>query len=227
MTGFARTLARRRLLAALPPLVGVASCTAADLIANRPAPKLFELSPKSTFPPDLPQSRSTVRVESVTATAGLNSTRIALRPSPTELDYYAGALWIDVVPVMVQNLLVESLENSGRVDALGPAAAGVPATFAMLAHVREFQAEYAQGSAVPSVRVRLQARLVTLPRRESVDAAGAEADIPAQSGSIDAVVMAFDEALGTVLKQIVGWTARTLHAIETSEAARRGRRPAG
>lgn len=225
MTGFASRLARRRFLAALPPLAGIASCTPADLIANRPAPRLYELSPKSTFPPDLPQARSTVRVESVTATAGLNSTRIALRPSPTELDYYAGVLWIDVVPVMVQNLLVESLENSGRVDALGPAAAGVPAPFALLAHVREFQAEYSQGSAVPTVRVRLQARLVTLPRRESVDAAGAEANVPAQSGSIDAVVNAFDEALGAVLKQIVTWTAQTLHGIETAEGTRRSRRP--
>lgn len=225
MTGLGHKLARRRLLAALPPLAGLASCTAADLIASRPPPKLFELTPKSTFPPDLPQARSTVRVEAVTATAGLNTTRIALRPSPTELDYYAGVLWIDVVPVMVQNLLIESLENSGRVDALGPSAAGVPAAYALLAHVREFQAEYPQGGGLPSVRVRMQARLVTLPRRESVDAAGAEADMPAASGSIDAVVTAFDDALGSVLRDIVSWTARTLHRIETSEGKRSGRRP--
>jgi cholesterol transport system auxiliary component len=221
MTG--PSLARRRLLAAIPPLAGLGACTAADLIANRPAPKLFELTPKSTFPPDLPEARSTVRVETVTATAGLNTARIALRPSPTELDYYAGVLWIDVVPVMVQNLLIESLENSGRVDALGPAAAGVPADYALLAHVREFQAEYRDGSATPSIHVRLQARLVTLPRRQSVDAAGAEADIPAPAGSIDAVVTTFDDALGSVLRRIVSWTARTLHRIETEGAGNAGR----
>ncbi len=129
------------------------------------------------------------------------------------------------MPVLVHNLRAESRYNSGRGDALGRAAAGVPAPFALLGHVREFQAEYSQGRAVPTVRVRLQARLVTLPRRESVDAAGAEANVPAQSGSIDAVVNAFDEALGSVLKQIVTWTAQTLHAIETGEASRRGRRP--
>ncbi len=216
-------LGRRRLLATLP-LAGLGACTAADLIANRPAPKLFELTPKSTFPADLPQARSTVRVETVTATAGLNTARIALRPSPTALDYYGGVLWIDVVPVMVQNLLIESLENSGRVDALGPAAAGVPADYALLAHVREFQAEYRDGKPTPSVRVRIQVRLVTLPRRESVDAAGAEADVPASGGSIDAIVDTFDEALGSVLRTIVGWTARTLHAIETAESGKRARR---
>lgn len=220
-TGF--RLPRRRLLAAAPALAGLAACNPADLIASRPPPKLFELTPKSTFPADLPQARSTVRVEAVTATAGLNTTRIALRPNPTELDYYAGVLWIDVVPVMVQNLLVESLENSGRVDALGPAAAGVPAPYALLAHVREFQAEYAQPGAPPNIRVRMQVRLVTLPRRESVDAAGAEADVPAASGAMDAVVAAFDDALGNVLRTIVVWTAQTLHRIETAEGARRRR----
>ena len=102
MTLPAPRLSRRRLLAAAPTLAGLAACSPADFIASRPPPKLFELTPKSTFPPDLPQARSTVRVEAVTATAGLNTTRIALRPSPTELDYYAGVLWIDVVPVMVQ-----------------------------------------------------------------------------------------------------------------------------
>lgn len=213
------SLSRRRLLATAP-LAGLAACSPADLIASRPPPKLFELTPKSTFPTDLPQAGSTVRVEAVTATAGLNTTRIALRPSPTELDYYAGVLWIDVVPVMVQNLLVESLENSGRVDALGPAAAGVPATYALLAHVREFQAEYAQPGSLPSVRVRMQVRLVTLPRRESVDAAGAEANLPAASGALDAVVAAFDDALGEVLRTIVVWTARTLYRIETAEGTR-------
>jgi cholesterol transport system auxiliary component len=218
---------RRRLLTGIAPMAGLAACSPAALIANRPAPKLFELTPKSTFPPDLPQARSTVRVEPVTATAGLNTTRIALRPNATELDYYAGALWIDVVPAMVQNLMVESLENSDRVDALGATAAGVPADYALLVHVREFQAEYGAPGEPPSAHVRLQARLVTLPRRESVDAAGADAVVPAASGAIDAVVDAFDEALGDVMRNLVGWTARTLHRIETSEGTRRGRRPGG
>ena len=64
-------------------------------------------------------------VEVPTATAGLNSARIALRPTPTTLEYYAGASWIDV-PVMVQNLS-ESLDNTGKVDVLGREVVGVRA----------------------------------------------------------------------------------------------------
>ena len=73
----------------------------------------------------------------------------------------------------------------------------------------------------------MQVRLVTLPRRELVDAFGAEATMPAASGAVDAVVTAFDDALGSVLRDIVSWTARTLHRLETAEGTRKGRRAGG
>jgi len=205
----------RRAFLATPALLGLAGCTAAELIGgSRPPPKLFELTPKSTFPPNLPAVKGVVRVEAATATAGLNTTRIALRPSPTALEYYANALWIDVLPVMVQNLFVESLENSNAIDAVGPAAAGVPARFGLLLHIREFQAEYAAPDRPPTARVRLQCRAVTLPRRDSVAATGAEAAVDATGTPLDAVIDAFDEALGKALREIVVWAAETLHAVE-------------
>jgi cholesterol transport system auxiliary component len=86
-------------------------------------------------------------IEVTTATAGLNSARIALRQTPTTLDYYAGANWVDVVPVMVQNLLLESLDNTGRIDVLGREVVGVRADLALLTHVREFQAIRHRGRA--------------------------------------------------------------------------------
>jgi cholesterol transport system auxiliary component len=201
-------MSRRHLLLLLA--LATTGCTAQAFLGSRPAPRLFELTPKSTYPADLPNTVSVLRVEPASATAGLNTTRIALRPHPTALDYYADALWIDVVPVMVQNLVLESLENSGRIDALGPAAAGVPADYALLVHVREFQAEYDDLAKPPSVNVRLQVRLVTLPRRESVAAASGEASVPATGTDIDSIVAAFDEALGKALRLVVEWTARTL-----------------
>jgi ABC-type transport auxiliary lipoprotein component len=77
-----------------------------------------------------------------TATAGLNTARIALRPSPTTLDYYADGSWIDVVPVMVQNLLLESFDNTGKLDVIGREAVEMRADYALLTFIREFQADY-------------------------------------------------------------------------------------
>ena len=97
----------------LPPrwLCAAVSCSAAApplQFATAEPPRLYDLTPKSTFADDLPTVPGRLSVEVPTATAGLNSARIALRPTPTTLEYYAGASWIDVVPVMVQILLDRS-----------------------------------------------------------------------------------------------------------------------
>jgi cholesterol transport system auxiliary component len=203
--------ARALVIAACLALAGCA--TALNLARGEP-PRLYELTPKSTFEDGLPAVDARLSVEVPTATAGLNNARIALRPTPTTLDYYARASWIDVVPVMVQNLLLESLDNAGRIDVLGREVVGVRADYALLTHVREFQAEY-DDQATPNVRVRLQARLVRLPRRTSLAATSQEFVVRASGTSVPAIVNAFDEALGKALKRIVEWTVIELTAAQT------------
>jgi cholesterol transport system auxiliary component len=192
------------------PLCG---CAAALQLAAPEPPRLYELTPKSTFTDGLPTVNSRLSVEVPTATAGLNSSRIALRPTPTTLEYYAGASWIDVVPVMVQNLLLESLDNTGKIDVLGREVVGVRADLALLIHVREFQAEY-EGAGPPQVRVRLQARLVRLPRRTSLASTSEEFVVRAGDTSVPAIVTAFDEAFGKALRRIVEWTIRQAAAAQ-------------
>ncbi|HEX5079895.1 MAG TPA: ABC-type transport auxiliary lipoprotein family protein [Geminicoccaceae bacterium] len=191
---------------ALATCLAVGACAAALELARPDPPRLYALTPKSTFD-DLPEVDARISVEVPTATAGLNTAQIALRPSPTTLEYYAGARWIDVVPVMVQNLLLESLDNAGRLDVLGREVVGIRADYALLTHIREFQAEYA-GEGPPAVDVRIQARLVRLPRRTSVAATSLGFTVKAENRSMQAIVAAFDDGLGKALKGTVEWTVR-------------------
>jgi cholesterol transport system auxiliary component len=195
------------------------ACAALQLATADP-PRLYDLTPKSTFVDGLPTVPGRLSVEVPTATAGLNSVRIALRPTPTTLEYYAGARWVDVVPVMVQNLLLESLDNTGRIDVLGREVVGVRADLALLTHVREFQAEYDTPGA-PLVRVRLQARLIRLPRRLSVAATSEEFTVRASSTALPAIVDAFDEAFGKALKRIVEWAVIEAASAQTEAGGTR------
>jgi cholesterol transport system auxiliary component len=104
--------------------LALGGCAAALGLARAEPPRLYELTPTSTFA-DLPHLDARLSVEVPTATAGLNVARLALRPTPSTLEYYARASWIDVVPVMVQHLLLESLENAGRLDVVGRGLVGV------------------------------------------------------------------------------------------------------
>ncbi len=195
--------------------VTLAGCAAVSLATRQP-PELYALTPKTTFDADLPDlDRAVLRIETPTAAAGLNTTRIPLKPTPTRLQYYAGATWIEVLPLMVQNLVIESFESTGSVEALGPAATGGRADWALRIYVREFQAEYDDDTQEPPVvRARLQARLLRMPRREEVDFADFATEEPASSTRLEAIVRTMDSALGTTMRDLVEWTLRRIAELE-------------
>ena len=202
---------RRRLcivLSMLPAMVLLLAGCEGILPGIGPPPKLYTLTPKSTFAADLPKADWQLVVEEPLAAGGLNIVRIALRSKPTDLNYFAGAQWTERAPRMVQTLLVESFENSGRIIAVGRQAIGLRSDFNIKSELREFQAEYAQENVAPVVRVRLNAKIIKQPRRSIIASANFEAVAQAEANRIDDVVIAFDTALGKVLRQIVEWTLR-------------------
>jgi len=189
-------------------------CAAVQL-ATREPPQLYSLTPKTTFDEDIPDlDRAPLRIETPTAAAGLNTTRIPLKPTPTTLQYYAGATWIEVLPVMVQNLLIESFESTGSVEPFVTVATGEDAAWALRVHIREFQAEYEALDEPPLIRARLQARLLRMPRRQEVGFASFETEQPAPSTSLDTIVTAMDEALGSTLRDTVEWSLRRVAELD-------------
>lgn len=204
---------RRRLLqlgAGLPLLALLPACT--DLVpGQRPAPNFYRLTPKSTFDADLPNVDWQLVLEAPIANAGLATTRIALAQKPLEIEYYARSSWTDRAPQMVQTLMVESFENSERIVSIGRESLGLRSDFVLKSELREFQAEYwsVDEGAPPNIRVNLGAKLVQMPRRLIVASQSFERIAAAESDSPEAVVAAFDTALGGVLKNLVAWTIRT------------------
>lgn len=186
-------------------LGALAACTGIIPGTGEPL-KLYTLTPKSTYEGELPNVAWQLVVETPIAPAGINTNRIALSHSPITLDYFAGATWTDSAPAMVQTLLVESFENTGRIVAVGRESVGLRADYVLKIELREFQAEYASPEAPPSVHIRIIAKLVRMPVREIVASHMTERKAQAASNTLDSVVAAFDDALGPVLKDIVVWT---------------------
>ena len=205
----AMNMSRHRWLAwlcLLPLALGMAGCERLLPNLGGPAPNLYTLTPKNTFAAGLPRAQWQLVVEEPVASGGLNVDRIALRATPTELKYFAGARWTERAPRMVQTLLVESFENSGAIVAVGRKAIGLRSDYNLKTDLREFQAEYFDPSGVPTVRVRLNAKLVKLPQRAIVASKTIEASTLAEGKNIRQVIRAFDKALGKVLRHTVEWT---------------------
>lgn len=172
-------------------------------------PDLYTLTPKSTFPQDLPRVDWQLLVEPATAAAALDTVRIALRRELTRIEYYADVAWTERAPLMIQTLLVESFENSDSIISVGRETFGLRADFVLKTELREFQAEYVDDAGAPQVRVQINAKLVRMPERRIVAGQTFESLVDADSRAFRDVILAFDAALGDVLKDIVEWTLRT------------------
>jgi len=171
-------------------------------------PRVFVLSPKTTYSPDLPKVAWQLTVDMPVAVSGLDNQRIALQRNALTLEYYADANWVDTAPSMVQRLLVESFENTGKIVAVGRQSVLLRSDFNLLVDLREFQAEY-RGSGPPRVHVRLNGKLVRMPQRAIIGTMTADHFEQATGTDMDSVVNAFDEALGKAMKRIVEWTIWT------------------
>ena len=90
-----------------------------------PLPTLYTLTPKSTFDEQLPTVGWQLVVEEPRAAGALATQSIAIRTDPVELQYFAGARWTERAPRLIQTLLVESFENTGKIVAVGREAIGL------------------------------------------------------------------------------------------------------
>lgn len=195
-----------RWIASLLVLALVAGCTGVFPGRGKP-PRLFTLTPKSTFDADLPRADWQLVIEVPVTAESLDTSRIAVMHSALSLQYYKDVRWTERAPLMIQTLLVESFENTGKIVAVGRLSTDLRADYVLKSDLREFQAEY-KGDGPPVVRVRMTAKLVKLPERAIIASHAAEEVVRARSSDIEDVVRGFDTALGKVLKSIVEWALR-------------------
>jgi len=195
----------RTFLLALP---GVLAACSAPLGGGSP-PQLYTLSPQKEFSATLPKTTAQLLIETPSAPGGLDTERIALMKSDISLDYFAGAAWTDRVPLMVQNLLLESFENTGKISAIDRESLALRADYVLETDIRDFTAIYI-GSEAPTVRVRVGLKLVRLPQKEIVAMRTVTADATAQQNSVPAVVGALNTALHQMIGEAVAWTLASM-----------------
>ena len=199
-------VSRRKLLGVglTVPALSVAAC---QLPGSGPPPREFRVTQKSTFSEELPEVDWSLMVERPNALRSIDTPRIA-RTSGVEIEHYAGATWVDRPPVMIEPLIIQSFRSSEAIDVVVDRRASIRPDFLLQTDLAAFEAmETASGP--PDVRVAMSATLIRMPRREVVGTTHIARTVTAQATSLQAIALAFDDALGKVLKQLVEWTLRT------------------
>ena len=194
---------RRHLLAGLIAGSVGQSATGCGLIG--PPPRQFTLTPVADFPRELPPVKWSLVVDEPAAARQIDTSRIALMSGTFQVEYYADVEWTDSAPAMVQLLLVQSFQNTGRLPVVAPSRQTLATDLLLLSNLQKFQVEN-DASGTPQATVVFEATLLRMPRRTPVATARFEKATPVDSKSIETVTAAFDASLGDVMRRVVGWT---------------------
>ena len=171
---------------------------------SNPPPQIYRLSPGSSLPPGGLSVPWQLAVGRPDATQTLDTDRIALFRGPA-MDYYADAQWNDSAPRLVQSLLVEAFDKSGRVQSAPRDSASLRADLTLATELRDFEAQYDNANGAPLVVVDIQAKLLD-QRGQVIGSLDSRQTARASENTIASVVMAFDGAMAASLAQIVAWT---------------------
>ncbi len=205
------------LLSGLLGLILLGACSGLATLNQVATPtELYVLTPKSTFDPSLPRLSQQLVVEEPTATAAISTDRIAISPSPLRVQYFPEVRWVDRAPVIVQALLIESYENSGKVAAVGRSTVSLRADYLIVTDMREFNARLANPqdpeNSPLEVNVRLNMKIVDTEFDRIIASQSFEEFHTAASDDIDDIAVSFDEALGDAIRDLVEWSVREIHA---------------
>jgi cholesterol transport system auxiliary component len=196
-----------RALAAAALLLTAAACGS---ILPKPAqpPLLFRLTPLAPATAARPLPLQLV-VDLPTAPAGIDTARIVLSRSATSIDYFADAAWTDRAPVMLQQLIVESLENAGQIRLVAAQSPELRADAVLMVDLRAFEADY-EGNEPPELQFRIDCQLIKMPERSPIAVQSFAGHARAGANETAAIVVGFDDAFHAAMAPMAAWTAASL-----------------
>lgn len=196
-------------------LAALTGCAGLGTLRQASKPNdLYLLTPKSTFSTSLPRIQKQVVVQEPTATAAVNTDQIAIQPTLLQVQYLPRARWVDRAPLIVQALMVESYENTGKVAAVGRSTVGLRADYVIAPDLREFQGivvSETENSKTVRVEVRINIKIIDEFDDKIIASSSFQENVVAASDQTADLVDAFDVALGRTMRDAVEWSIRRIH----------------
>lgn len=198
------TISTLRPLLAAPLLAVLAGCSILGGGSREPV-TIYAPRPALSVDPAWPKVDWQLAVSKPNAARIIDSPRINVRPTPGELQVYQGATWAQPATDMLEDTLVRAFEDSGKIAGVARIAAGIRSDYKLSLDLRRFESDYA-GQALPSATIELSAKLLHSVDQRVVASRTFTVAQPAAATDVTSVATAFDQALGTLTRDVVGWT---------------------
>ncbi len=186
--------------------------TGCSFMQPRTPPNIYGLEAPSTFPTNLPVSKTRLLIAEPSASMAINNNQIAVKTTPFNYYYLGKSQWVDRAPSMVQALLLRSFQNTNAVISVEDVAVGYNQDYELAPELWDFQAEVFNGAS--RVKVTLLGRILDRKKGRILAMKRFEATTPitppTATESPLAVVPAFNTALSKVIQETVIWTLHTL-----------------
>ncbi|MHA6325128.1 ABC-type transport auxiliary lipoprotein family protein [Roseivivax sp. CAU 1753] len=156
------------------------------------------------------QRNYNVTVEEPTTTGALLTDRIMIRPSELQAQYLPDARWGEEVPVMVQSLLLRSLQATDGLAYVGREPLGLSGDIAIVTDIIDFQARDLPEADAAIVTLRIAVQLV---REKDISILASRTfTAEARSASRDnaAIIAAFDQASDALMRDFADWVVTGL-----------------
>ena len=135
----------------------------------------------------------------------VDSPRINVRPTPSQMEIYKGASWAQPATDMIEDTLLRGFEDSGRIRGVARSSAGIRADYKLSTDVRRFESDYL-GQATPTVVIEVNAKLIHVADQRVVADRTFRQAQPVGSTDVPAVAAAFERGLQQLAQEMVGWT---------------------
>jgi cholesterol transport system auxiliary component len=204
------------------PLIVIAAALAASACVSvlpeaGPPPNIYRMTLPDLPPADIEPADWSIEISRPMAPQALSTDRIALSDGPGDVAYAAGARWEAVTPRIVQDLLLDTFDSSGRVRAAVRPEDGVRTEYELRVDIRRFEATYRNGmDEPPTAIVRFDAKLIDTRTRRLVAAKGFRAGELSTSVRLGDIVVALNNAAARCAAEMADWA---VEAAPSEEAA--------
>jgi cholesterol transport system auxiliary component len=155
--------------------------------------------------PSWPQVTWQLAIAKPSAARMIDSPRIAVRPTPGELQVYGGSSWVQPPTDMIEASVLRVLEDSGKIGGVGRLATGMRSDYRLAMDIRRFEADYG-GGPLPAATIEISATLLSNRDQRIVSRRTFLRQEPAAATDVASVSDAFGKALASISSEIAGWT---------------------
>ncbi len=149
-------------------------------------------------------------IEIPNASGALDTDRIMIRPNPLQAQYLPRARWSDPAPVMLQTLMLRSIENTNALRFVGRRPLGGAGDFALIAELTDFHAELIPKTDEAMIRMRMIARIVRESDASIIAMRTFSSSAPAESVETLALVESFNTAVEPLMQDLARWVLASL-----------------